>query len=163
VGGVIRILFVFVLSITGAAAADDDKRLARDAMVDCLQEAAVYYAAKCNGAGCEPDTLSRVIGLAQRTHCGYDAAESKGPRPVPSPPLLRCLRKTADETTAACEKGGCLSNSVFFIIGAAQRSRCGYTAYEPMEMPATSPPNVTVASCVTSRNARGEWVTACAP
>jgi hypothetical protein len=151
---------MFVLA-AGTAIADDDQRLARDAMTNCLQETAEHYAAKCNGTGCEADALGRVIGLAQRTHCGYNAAESKGPRAVPPPALLQCLRKTADETALACEKGGCFPNSVFFIIGAAQRSRCGYTAYEPMEMPATNPPSSYHASCVTSRNARGEWSTSC--
>jgi hypothetical protein len=158
-----RIVFLVMLGVTGAAVAEDHNQLAREAMRSCLQATAEHYAARCIGAACEPADLGRVIGLAQRTYCGYNAAETQGPRAVPSPALLQCMRKTADETALACDKGGCFPNSVFFIIGAAQRSRCGYTAYEPMEMPATSPPNANFATCVTSRNAKGEWVTACAP
>jgi hypothetical protein len=157
-----RIVFALLSVATGAAAADDN-HLARDALVSCLQQTAEHFAATCKGAGCESSELSRVIALAQLTHCGYNAAQSKGPAAVPPPALLQCLRKTADETTAACEKGGCFPNSVFFIIGAAQRSRCGYTAYEPMDMPATNPPNTNFASCVTGRNAKGDWSTSCAP
>jgi hypothetical protein len=162
-GGVIKpfATCLFVL-FTAAAAADDDRAL-RETLKSCLQETAEHYAGRCRGVACEPEELSRTIVLAQRTYCGFSAAPGQTPQPIPPEPLLRCLRQTAIQAATACEKGGCFPSSIFFIVGGAQRSRCGYTAYEPMEMPATSPPSATVASCVTSRNAKGEWVTACAP
>jgi hypothetical protein len=134
---------------------------AQDALVKCLQETATHFAEKCTGAACETRQLSNTIALAQRTHCGYDTTQGPAPRAIPPEPLLKCLRQTADDTTIACQKGGCFPNSVFFIIGASQKSRCGYTAFEPTELPPAMRRDTKLANCLTSQNSKGEWVAAC--
>jgi hypothetical protein len=156
---------VMFLAVAFTAAAADLPKAgdnpAQDALVKCLQETAMHFAEKCTGTGCETKQLSNTMALAQRTHCGYDTAQGPAPHPVPPELLLKCLRQTADDATIACQKGGCFPNSVFFIIGASQKSRCGYTAFEPTEMPPAMRRDTKLANCFTTQNSKGEWVTAC--
>jgi hypothetical protein len=159
-------MFIALLALANFSAAADrspgtDDKAAQDALVKCLQETATHFAEKCMGSGCAPNRLDGTIGLAQRTRCGYSAAPGQAPQAIPPEPLLKCLRQTAMDATLACEKGGCLPDSIFFIIGAAQKSRCGYTAFERMELPASAAPTGILANCFSSPTAKGEWITSC--
>jgi hypothetical protein len=159
-------VFILLLAASGGLAAADSSARAADnssqeALKQCLQETATQFAKRCKAANCKPEELTSTIGWAQQIHCGYTATQGQAPQAIPPEPLTKCLKQTAMDVTVACERGGCFPNSVFFIIGAAQKSRCGYTAFEPMELPKTSSDR-NLANCFSSQNSKGEWVTACA-
>jgi hypothetical protein len=161
-----RAVFIVLLSVIGSVAVADSSAKtgdtsSQDALKQCLQVTATQFAEKCKATNCKPEQLTSTIGWAQQVHCGYTATQGQAPQPIPPEPLTKCLKQTAMDVTVACEKGGCFPASVFFIIGAAQKSRCGYTAFEPMELPKTSR-DTSLANCFSSQNSKGEWVTVCA-
>jgi len=153
-------ILIALLTVTGSAAAAGETS-SQEALKQCLQETATQFAEKCKATNCKPEQLASTIGWAQQVHCGYTATQGQAPKAIPPELLTKCLKQTAMDVTVACEKGGCFPASVFFIIGAAQKSRCGYTAFEPMELPKTSL-DTNLANCFSSQNSKGEWVTACA-
>jgi hypothetical protein len=161
-----QMVLIALLTLVGNVAAADSSAKAGDAsqeaLKECLQETATQFAEKCKATNCKPEQLTSTINWAQQVHCGYTATQGHAPKAIPPEPLTRCLKQTAMDVTVACEKGGCFPASVFFIIGAAQKSRCGYTAFEPMELPPVNTRDRSLANCYSSQNSRGEWVTACA-
>jgi hypothetical protein len=152
-------VLIALLAMIGSVATAETS--SQEALKQCLQETATQFAEKCKATKCRPEQLTETIGWAQQVHCGYTATQGQAPKAIPPEPLTRCLKQTAMDVTVACERGGCFPASVFFIIGAAQKSRCGFTAFEPMELPKTNPLNTKLANCFSSQDSKGEWVTEC--
>ncbi len=160
-------VLIALLTVIGSVAVADTPAKAgetssQEALKQCLQQTAAQFAEKCKAINCKPEQLTSSVGWAQQVHCGYTATQGQAPKAIPPEPLTRCLKQTAMDVTVACEKGGCFPASVFFIIGAAQKSRCGYTAFEPMELPPANSRDRILANCFSGQNSEGEWVAACA-
>ena len=86
------------------------------------------------------------------------AEEQKAAQPTSQDAMMKCLQDTAAQVAAWCRNTNCDTSSVTDIIGIKQRMMCGYSAIEPIKVPALSP-NPT--NCMTNPDGIGGWITTC--